>query len=327
MVCMKITMIEHRSRFLNLPPLGETRYYLDYSLLDEKACETYKQEGESNGVANLRLNESEFVFIDGVLEELPITVRYEDGGNELSSNVYIINVGCGFENCEMLSKKIKILFPVPEYLPENKKDKIKEILEEKTRRTVRFIPVRPVFEKTLGETTEDVLEILRDEEQSFVEDVISKLQKEIVILDGNLSERIASYKIDNLMVGVVKNFSWPNDFISKIDEYLVGTRTRLICAELRGRERYSFFLKLQQDELIRIDFFYPGGTKCDVIEFADFIAGKVKNWAQNIGDRAPNNITPIRILEKRLRSIIGDTKLNVRSIKEALSHIEKVVST
>lgn len=302
---MKIQIIEKESKFEDNDYVEETEE-TTYEVFEELPELAEKEENEEK---------RDFVFIDGVIDELPIKISFTYEGEEFISDIFISSVGCGFENGKMISPKIKLYITF-------QKDVIKSIVEEN---------IKPKLEKITEKTVDMVfiydqrikrkiiLDKLRTDEFTLANNIIKDIGSKVFVLDGNLRLEESFKNIyENYVVGIVKNFSWPEEFIKNIEKHRFSEiRSKLIFTEKKGKKRFSFFLWLKKSSIVRVDFFRDSNQTV----FANFLARRISGWAQNIGDRAPKNITPIRILEKRLRDIIGNKTFYIRDIKRNILNI------
>jgi len=177
------------------------------------------------------------------------------------------------------------------------------------------------------------MNFLREKEFEFIDELCEKLyeknnlseKKYAIVIDGNIRLQKLKNKIENfLVVGVVKNplnlYQSEND----IRDLKPGDRTNLfeVKDNRSSKSKFSFFLKLMQNkmknsesEFIRVDF---SGIQDPAwaVQFSDFIKSKILSFSSSIGERAPQNLVPFRILEKRIRAILGDEKIRKRKIQK-----------
>lgn len=303
---IQIQIIEKESQFDNDEDIEFEIEEKPYEILEESQEESFWDHGEKN-----------FVFIDGVIEELPIKILFKYEGEEVLSDVFFSNVGCGFEDGRILETKVKLYITT-------QKDEIRQAIEGIIKTNLENID-RKIMEADVIYAPDNrmkrriILNKLRKEEFELVKKIVTNSTNDnrIIIIDGNLSFDISTEEIHkNPLVGIVKNFSWPKEFIKNMEKYKFSEiRSKLIFTEMSNKtKRFSFFLRLKGSSVVRVDFFHENNET----EFSNFLANKISGWAQSIGDRAPKNITPIRILEKRLRGIIGNKTLYIRDIRRSL---------
>jgi hypothetical protein len=137
-------------------------------------------------------------------------------------------------------------------------------------------------------------------------------------------------KIENfLVVGVVKNPLNLYQSENEIRDLKPGDRTNLfeVKDNRSSKSKFSFFLKLMQNkmknsesEFIRVDFSGIQDPAC-AVQFSDFIKSKILSFSSSIGERAPQNLVPFRILEKRIRAILGDEKIRKRKVQGEIMEI------
>lgn len=312
---MEINLIENKSKF------KEEEY--EYDEWDSDLLFGIFQKTDVVGKKTFNYN---FIFVDGVLEEIPARLYFKDEREEFVAQVFVANIGAGFENGRIAKYKSQIIVTLPKNFSQS--NEFSKLIQEELKKSIYTSKVFEPYILALL-TTEDmrtkkrlILESLRKEEFLLAKELVKNSDNSLVIVDGNLSqdffEILQDIDIKSPIVGIIKNFSWPKDFISQLKSYLDGLKTSIIYTELCGRYRYSFFLQLKgnmPDSLIRIDFLYPSSDAGEISCFADYISGRILGWAQSIGSRAPKNITPIKILEKRLRALAGDSKLYIRALR------------
>lgn len=311
---MEINLIENKSKF------KEEEYEYDEENFDLPFYTLQK----IDGVVQKKFNYN-FIFVDGVLEEIPARLYFKDEGEEFIAQIFVANVGAGFESGRIAKYKNRIIVTLPQNLSQN--SDILKLIQEELKKFVHNFNSE-TFEPYILPTLEDprtkrslILEYLRKEEFVLAKEFVKNSVDSLVIFDGNLSQDIfeilQDVDIKIPIVGIVKNFSWPKDFISQFN--LDGSKTGIIYTNLRSKRRYSFFLQLKsnmKDSLVRVDFLYPSSDLSEISGFADYISERILGWAQSIGGRAPKNITPIKVLENRLRSLVGDSKLYIRALRK-----------
>ena len=277
-----------------------------------------------------------FIFVDGTIQNV-IDGKIKKDSFELLFNVFLICVGAGYENGELIESKIsKCLFlhsgngPIFDDILGDMKEKFQNVKDE---------DIYEIYQLPKGkDILEYAMNFLREKEFEFIDELCEKLyeknnlseKKYAIVIDGNIRLQKLKNKIENfLVVGVVKNplnlYQSEND----IRDLKPGDRTNIfeVKDNRSSKSKFSFFLKLMQNkmknsesEFIRVDF---SGIQDPAwaVQFSDFIKSKILSFSSSIGERAPQNLVPFRILEKRIRAILGDEKIRKRKIQKEIMKI------
>jgi hypothetical protein len=280
-----------------------------------------------------------FVFVDGTIQNIT-DGKIKMDGFELLFNVFLICVGAGYENGELIESKIsKCLFlhsengPIFDDIFGNMKEKFQNVDDEDIYEIYQFPKGKDILEYAMN--------LLREKEFEFLDKLCEKLyeknnlseKKYAIVIDGNIRLKKLKNKIENfLVVGVVKNPLNLYQSENEIIDLKTGDRTNLFEVKdyRSSKSKFSFFLKLTQNnmkhnepEFIRVDF---SGIQnpAQAIQFSDFIKRKILSFSSSIGERAPQNLVPFRILEKRIRAILGDEKIRKRKVQ---GEIMKIISS
>jgi hypothetical protein len=277
-----------------------------------------------------------FIFVDGTIQNV-IGGKIKMDSFELLFNVFLICVGAGYENGELIESKIsKCLFlhsengPIFDDIFGNMKEKFQNVDNEHRYEIYQLPKGKDILEYAMN--------LLREKEFEFIDELCEKLheknnlseKKYAIVIDGNIRLKKLKNKIENLLVvGVVKNplnlYQSEND----IRDLKPGDRTNLfeVKDNRSSKSKFSFFLKLMQNkmknsesEFIRVDFSGIQDPAC-AVQFSDFIKSKILSFSSSIGERAPQNLVPFRILEKRIRAILGDEKIRKRKIQKEIMEI------
>jgi hypothetical protein len=277
-----------------------------------------------------------FIFVDGTIQNIT-DGRIKKDSFELLFNVFLICVGAGYENGELIESKIsKCLFlhsengPIFDDILSNMKEKFQNV-DNEHRYEIYQVPKGK-------DTLEYSMNLLREKEFEFIDELCEKLyeknnlseKKYAIVIDGNIRLKKLKNKIENfLVVGVVKNPLNLYQSENEIRDLKPGDRTNLfeVKDNRSSKSKFSFFLKLMQNkmknsesEFIRVDFSGIQDPAC-AFQFSDFIRSKILSFSSSIGERAPQNLVPFRILEKRIRAILGDEKIRKRKIQKEIMEI------
>jgi len=277
-----------------------------------------------------------FIFVDGTIQNIT-DGKIKKDSFELLFSVFLMCVGAGYENGELIESKIsKCLFL--HYENGSIFDDIFGNMEKKFQ-NVDNEDIYEIYQLPKGkDILEYAMNFLREKEFEFLDKLCEKLyeknnlseKKYAIVIDGNIRLQKLKNKIENfLVVGVVKNplnlYQSEND----IRDLKPGDRTNLfeVKDNRSSKSKFSFFLKLMQNkmknsesEFIRVDF---SGIQDPAwaVQFSDFIKSKILSFSSSIGERAPQNLVPFRILEKRIRAILGDEKIRKRKIQKEIMKI------
>jgi hypothetical protein len=277
-----------------------------------------------------------FIFVDGTIQNIT-DGRIKKDSFELLFNVFLMCVGAGYENGELIESKIsKCLFlhsengPIFDDIFGNMEKKFQNVDNE---------DIYEIYQLPKGkDILEYAMNFLREKEFEFLDKLCEKLyeknnlseKKYAIVIDGNIRLQKLKNKIENfLVVGVVKNPLNLYQSENEIRDLKPGDRTNLfeVKDNRSSKSKFSFFLKLMQNkmknsesEFIRVDF---SGIQNPAwaVQFSDFIKSKILSFSSSIGERAPQNLVPFRILEKRIRAILGDEKIRKRKIQEEIMEI------
>jgi len=277
-----------------------------------------------------------FIFVDGTIQNIT-DGKIKTDGFELLFNVFLICVGAGYENGELIESKIsKCLFlhyengSIFDDIFSNMKKKFQNVDDEDRYEIYQVPKGKDILEYAMN--------LLREKEFEFLDKLCEKLyeknnlseKKYAIVIDGNIRLKKLKNKIENfLVVGVVKNPLNLYQSENEIRDLKPGYRTNLfeVKDNRSSKSKFSFFLKLMQNkmrhnepEFIRVDF---SGIQDPAwaVQFSDFIKSKILSFSSSIGERAPQNLVPFRILEKRIRAILGDEKIRKRKIQEEIMKI------
>ncbi len=278
-----------------------------------------------------------FVFIDGTVQHIT-SGKIRSGNFDVSFDVFFMCIAAGYDNGELIESKIlKFLFLYCDYL--NQLD-IKSILPNiRSEGKTSYFPnygykvLQVPKEKGILEYAAN---LLREEEFEFLywfcgNGCLSD-RKYIIVIDGNIRLKKLKDDIENfIVVGVVKNPLNLYQSENEIIDLSPGFRTKLFKVKDQKslKSKFSFFLKLGQDELktneldfLRIDFIgKPFENLAYAVYFSDFIKNKILSFSSSIGDRAPKNLVPLRILEKRIKAFLGNENIRKRKTEEELKRI------
>jgi hypothetical protein len=302
---------------------------------------------EKENLKVFRVNETPFrygssdfsppnVFVDGTIQNIT-DGKIKMDGFELLFNVFLICVGAGYENGELIeSKTSKCLFlhyengPIFDDIFGNMEKKFQNVDNE---------DIYEIYQLPKGkDILEYAMNFLREKEFEFLDKLCEKLyeknnlseKKYAIVIDGNIRLQKLKNKIENfLVVGVVKNPLNLYQSENEIIDLKPGDRTNLfeVKYDRSSKSKFSFFLKLMQNkmrynepEFIRVDF---SGIQDPAwaVQFSDFIKSKILSFSSSIGERAPQNLVPFRILEKRIRAIFGDERIRKRKVQEEIMKI------
>ncbi|GBD03438.1 hypothetical protein HRbin19_00723 [bacterium HR19] len=270
---------------------------------------------------NCSQNEIGFVFVDGVLDKIG-EGKIKISERESEFLLFSMCVGCGFENGQLIEKNIENIFWIVE------DQHINEIKEIERKTECKIIATREA-----RYAYSEILQTMREKEIKMALKVSERMQnisKKIMffILDGPIYHtKLDELKNRGIFCGIVKN---PEKLYGtakeEISELKIGERTKLKKVifskreELSKKEKFFFFMKVgkHKQQLIRVDFLPEDEEKLEPFSIAEILKEKISMWASDIGDRAPENLTPIRILENRLRAIKGDKKIIQRKIKNKI---------
>lgn len=266
-------------------------------------------------------NQIGFVFVDGVLDKIG-EGKIKISERESEFHFFSMCVGCGFENGQLIEKNIENILWIVEDQP------INEIKEIETKTECKIIVTREA-----KYAYSEILQIMREKEIKMalkVSEKIREISEKIIffILDGPIYHtRVDELKNRGIFCGIVKN---PEKLYGtteeEISELKIGERTKIKKVifskreDTSKKEKFFFFMKLgkHQGQIIRVDFLPEDEGKLETFSIAEILKEKISMWASDIGDRAPQNLTPIRILENRLRAIKGDKKIIQRKIKNKI---------
>jgi hypothetical protein len=277
-----------------------------------------------------------FIFVDGTIQNIT-DGRIKKDSFELLFSVFLMCVGAGYENGELIESKIsKCLFL--HYENGSIFDDIFGNMEKKFQ-NVDNEDIYEIYQVPKGkDILEYAMNFLREKEFEFLDKLCEKLyeknnlseKKYAIVIDGNIRLQRLKNKIENfLVVGVVKNPLNLYQSENEIRDLKPGDRTNLfeVKDNRSSKSKFSFFLKLMQNkmknsesEFIRVDFSGIQDLAC-AVQFSDFIKSKILSFSSSIGERAPQNLVPFRILEKRIRAILGDEKIRKRKVQGEIMEI------
>jgi len=276
-----------------------------------------------------------FVFIDGTVQHIT-SGKIKTENSDVSFDVFFMCVAAGYDNGKLIGTKIsKFLLLYCDY--PNQLD-IKDVLpnirsEGQSNYFSDYKVIQVPKEKGM---LEHAVNLLREEEFEFLywfcKNGALSDGKYIVVIDGNIRLKKLKDEIENfIVVGVVKNPLNLYQAENEIRDLMSGFRTKLfkVKDQKSSKSKFSFFLRLGQDELktnefdfLRIDFIgKPFENLAYAVYFSDFIKNKILSFSSSIGERAPKNLVPFRILEKRIRAVLGNENIRRRKAEEELKRI------
>lgn len=260
-----------------------------------------------------------FIFIDGTLSE-PYTVKSENFVFSLTR----CGIGAGFERGK---SRRKILNFVNIQVKDNSETNlIKFILDSIS---------KEFSSENLGEviyvTGEDEILIkLRQEELKLAVELATEKNENretsdenkipAIVLDGSIPADKKLYESLIRICGLVKNVRcWYGYSDECLKKFCKGETSDILKLEKNGITKFAFFIKMSNNNLttggdipvIRAEF-----SLCEDPEnFANIFKHKILRWSSSIGDRAPKNLTPIRVLERIIRSHGGSEEFILRKIQ------------
>jgi len=301
-------------------------WFFEYK--DENETESYKEIVEIEDEMDKKSfphdcsqNQIGFVFVDGVLDKIG-EGKIKISERESEFHLFSMCVGCGFENGQLIEKNIENIFWI---VQDQDINEIKEI-ERKTECKI-------IITREAKYAYSEILQTMREKELKMalkVSEKIRQISEKIIffILDGPIYHtKIDELKNRGIFCGIVKN---PKELYrtneEEISELKIGERTKIRKVifskreDTSKREKLFFFMKVgkHQQQFIRVDFLPEDKGKLEPFSIAEILKEKISIWASDIGDRAPENLTPIRILENRLRALKGDKKIIQRKIKNKI---------
>ena len=174
--------------------------------------------------------------------------------------------------------------------------------------------------RSVRASQETAYNLLRDLEAEVISKVCGE-DFDLLIKDGTVDR---AYKCKIPVAGLIKDIQKiyiPHEKREILSKLKKGERTPLflIEAEEDRIDRLSWFVKLTDaqntSDLARLEVEADSGLE-NAVKVADLSAGLLPAFASDpLRDpRAPQNLLPIGWLEKRLRSLMGDSRLIRRSL-------------
>lgn len=302
----------------------------DYEVSDFEVVDEFERDITGVGISEIpELRWRTFVFVDGVMRgELRGGIESSNGIFDFS--VFLMCVGAGFESGEMIGVKKKKIFVLHSSSPESTAENLPFLkkLEE-----LGYVVLQVPWESS----DDTIMSVMREEEVSVCFFVLEKFPDVLCVIDGNIPWRLASRISGDFpprIFAVVKNVMWV--FEKNLENIRCGGRSpvRVVShTRKKGVKKFSFFMRVKGNEgdafrttdFIKIEFpFFHAKEKILVSAFAESISQRVISWITNVGDRAPWNLTPMRILERKLRAYLGDSRISERKIKREIEEVASV---